>query len=571
MYRLFFGQNKNLKNKYLFYATTLILCDSLSVLEPILLGFIVNNGLEKGNLTFLIGMGCIFMLAVILRTFCSYWLVIQLDYNSNMIGNNLQIRLYKKIHEGNRKFFSKFNAGEIYNITLSDVENIRSWFAYNIKTICFSLIHFLVALLHFLFFSVPITFIFLGYMMILSFFSLYYVKKNQEIYVELRNENAKLSQKIQDFIDGNRVLKSFNAMESEMNKIKNDNVKIQNLNLKLQEKRNRFSVTMQYFTNFMMIIFIFLSAILFFQGKMSLSELIVLNGLLGFLGEPFGILNDSINAFQMAKTSSKRIETMLHSDKIIKNNGLLKKISLLHLIEFNNVSVLLDNKYILKNLNIKIEPNSTVAFFGGTGSGKSTIANLLERFIEPSNGEIMINDHSINEYQLKEYRQKIGYVFQEPFLYSDTIRNNIFYGIEEKDEELNRLTKICSLDFVNSLEKSFDTIIGEKGVGLSGGEKQRISLARALAIDPEILILDDMTSALDIETERNIIEKIYSFKEQMTKIIIAEKIVSVKKADCIYVLKDGKIIESGTHEELLKAKGYYYQIYQIQKEGDINE
>lgn len=282
---------------------------------------------------------------------------------------------------------------------------------------------------------------------------------------------------------------------------------------------------------------------------------------MGYLQNPFLRFNEMLNDYYFAKTSFERLKKVENYNPFLTNKS-LKCNSFNVPIQFKKVNVSIEGKQILNNLSFTIKPNSTIAFLGMTGSGKSSIANVLMRFIDYQSGDILVDETDLKEFDFKTIRSRIGYVFQNPFLFSDTIYNNIFYGIEEpKREDLALLKKVCALDFVDELELGFETIIGEKGVGLSGGQKQRIALARALAKFPDLLILDDMTSALDIETEKKIVEEIYQMDFPCTKLIIAEKIVSVKNADCIYVLDNGEILESGTHEELLKLQGYYYQIY----------
>ena len=235
------------------------------------------------------------------------------------------------------------------------------------------------------------------------------------------------------------------------------------------------------------------------------------------------------------------------------------------IIKFDNVSFEIDEKQVLSNINLELEKGKTYAFIGEVGSGKSSIGRLILRIIDVSKGNIFINNCDINDYKIYSIRDKISYVSQTPFLFSDTIKNNVNFGnLELTDDEINHFLKLAKAEYVHNLENGIQTIIGENGISLSGGEKQRLSLARALAKKPELLILDDITSALDYESELEVTKNINNLEYECTKIIIAQKIISVKNADKIFVLKQGKIINEGTHEELLKTSDMYKEIYDIQ-------
>lgn len=243
----------------------------------------------------------------------------------------------------------------------------------------------------------------------------------------------------------------------------------------------------------------------------------------------------------------------------------LKSFGQIDTIKFDNVGFKIDEKQVLSNINLKLEKGKTYAFIGEVGSGKSSIGRLILRIIDSTQGNIFINNCNINDYKIKSIRDKISYVSQTPFLFSDTIKNNVNFGNENlTDDEINHFLKLAKADYVHNLEDGIQTIIGENGISLSGGEKQRLSLARALAKKPELLILDDITSALDYESELEVTKNINNLEYECTKIIIAQKIISVKNADKIFVLKQGNIINEGTHEELLKTSYIYKEIYDIQ-------
>ena len=271
-----------------------------------------------------------------------------------------------------------------------------------------------------------------------------------------------------------------------------------------------------------------------------------------------------INEWQQFKVAVKKMKALLETEPKIKDNGNIK-LENWNNIRFENVELDIDNRKIIKDINLTIEPNKTYAFIGEIGSGKSTIGKLILRLLETSNGEIKIDNRSIKDYTIKTLRKNIGYVSQTPFLFSDTISNNVSFGNENlSSDDIKYFLKIAKANYVFDLPDGINTVIGENGVSLSGGEKQRLALARAIAKKPSILILDDITSSLDFETELEVTNNINNLEYGCTKIIIAQKILSVKNADIIYVIKNGEIVEKGNHIELLNNNGFYRDLFNIQ-------
>jgi ATP-binding cassette subfamily B protein len=234
-------------------------------------------------------------------------------------------------------------------------------------------------------------------------------------------------------------------------------------------------------------------------------------------------------------------------------------------IEFRGVSFAFGENRVLRDVSFHIAPGETLALMGGTGSGKSLIANLISRFYDAQSGQVLVDGVDVRDWDLTTLRRNIGMTTQEVFLFSDTVDGNIAYGnFDMPEDEVRRCAQLAAAQFVDDMPEGFNTIVGERGVGLSGGQKQRIALARALAIHPPILILDDTTSAVDMETEKYIQEQLETLDFPCTKLVIAQRISSVRRADCILLLEDGRVAERGTHDELLAAKGGYYELWRIQ-------
>ena len=294
-----------------------------------------------------------------------------------------------------------------------------------------------------------------------------------------------------------------------------------------------------------------------------------MNGYIDMVLTPLFKLVDYMNDFEYFKTSIDRIKKVMNTEPLQKDEGRVE-LKGINEIRFENVTFNTNEKNVLSNINLNIEKNKTYAFIGEVGSGKSTIGKLILRIIDATDGKIYIDDKVIEDYTIYSIRDKIGYVSQTPFLFSDTIKNNVNFGnLELNDDEIKHYLKMAKADYVEKLENGIETVIGENGINLSGGEKQRLSLARALAKKPELLILDDITSALDYESELEVTNNINNLDYNCTKIIIAQKIISVKNADKIFVLKSGKIIGEGTHSELLDTCEMYKEIYDIQSGANL--
>jgi ATP-binding cassette subfamily B protein len=303
------------------------------------------------------------------------------------------------------------------------------------------------------------------------------------------------------------------------------------------------------------------------RGEMSLGNMVTINGYLWMLTTPLRTAGWLVNDTQRFLTSVDKIYATISHEPDIKEpkNAIVRK----HLkgeVRFEDVSYNADDEDILSHVSFHIEPGQTVGIIGATGSGKSTLMNLLCRFYDATEGNVSVDNINVKDMDLYSLRQNIGMAMQDVFLFSDTIEGNIAYGRPDCTiEEVEWAAKVANADdFIRDTPDGYDTIVGERGMGLSGGQKQRISLARALLTDPSIIILDDTTSAVDMETETRIQEELGHLQNKKTVFIIAHRISSIKDADVILVLNNGSLVEQGNHEELMEKKGYYYTVFSHQ-------
>lgn len=559
--------NQKYKRDYIISNVLLIFFDSIAFILPILIGYVVDKiVLHQDYHTFLwIMLGIAFF--VLFKFAGSYFSVIKLDDTCNKIISELKQKCYKHLNQLDYAFFEQVTHGELLTNFTSDMNHINQHISYNIKTIGAIVISFTCSFIYLLSIHVPFTFILLTPGIIIGILSNRFLKKMKPNYKEVRDLTSKSNDFISDNIEANRVVRTFALEKTEIKKMKKITKKYIDKDIENCLLEDDFYYgEVPFFSYFMNVIFLLVGGYLFIQGSITIGELIIFNAYLYNLRAPFIRLSGLLSSVERYHISKDKIEKLLNAKPTTLLCGTKPISSLKVPIEFLNVKIVYDKRVILENLNLKINPNETIAFIGKTGSGKSSIANLLLGFITPESGRILLDGKNYLNYDIHDIRAKIGYVTQEAFLFSDTIYNNICYGDKSvSKEKADYLAKTACCDYIDRLPDGIDTVIGEKGVGLSGGEKQRLSLARALAVQPDILLLDDITSALDIETEEKINESIHQMDSKTTKIIIASKVVSVMNANQIYVLDKGSVIESGTHQELLEKKGYYYKLYNIQK------
>lgn len=395
-------------------------------------------------------------------------------------------------------------------------------------------------------------------------------KKIHQKFTIIQEKFAELTTMAQENFSGIRVVKSYAREESEMKRYANESKDFIKKNLNLVRTQALIMPILFLITGMSIIIVIWAGGIKVIENEISLGELTAFIVYLGFLIWPMIAFGWVTNIIQQGEASMKRLNKIFAEPYEI-DDSLNLDLSVKELqgnVEFKNVSFkYADNlPYILKDIDLKIPRNSTLAIMGYTGSGKTTFVNLIPRLYDCTAGEVLIDGVNVRNLPLGILRTNVGLVQQESFLFSDTVMNNLTYGLRESDEK-KAIEAASIAQFDNDIQtfpQKYDTIVGERGITFSGGQKQRASLARALTIDPKILILDDAFSSVDTHTEEEILKRIKEFMKSRTTIIISHRISTVKDADKIIVLSDGKIVEEGTHEELVGLGGIYSDLNQKQ-------
>ena len=534
------------------------------ILPTILVGNIIDIGLYQNNFSKIPIMFIISVSMFFTGRMISYYGILLIDTVRFNLANKLKKSCYKKLNELDQSFYKEKSIGELSTILTTDVHTIHHNVCYVIKQSMSMLVSSILSTLYCLYINPILTFIILIPALFIAVISNKYINNSNELYSIERENLSKLNSYIQENIEGNRLVKTFGAEEDEIKEFKEKNKSLKNININIQKLNIDYNTKITSLSYAMELLLVFFGAIFVIKGYISIGNFIIINSFITTIKRPFVEMSGFINEWQQFKVAVKKMKTLLETEPKIKDNGNIK-LENWNSICFENVELDIDNRKIIKDINLTIEPNKTYAFIGEIGSGKSTIGKLILRLLETSNGEIKIDNRSIKDYTIETLRKNIGYVSQTPFLFSDTISNNVSFGNENlSSDDIKYFLKIAKANYVFDLPDGINTVIGENGVSLSGGEKQRLALARAIAKKPSILILDDITSSLDFETELEVTNNINNLEYGCTKIIIAQKILSVKNADMIYVIKNGEIVEKGNHIELLNNNGFYRDLFNIQ-------
>ena len=487
-------------------------------------------------------------------------------------GTLFRIRnfLYNKIQRQDMKFYSTYRTGDLMTRVTGDLDAVRHNIAWVIRCIVESVTLFLSATVYFFTIDVVLALCIVSVAPLIFFIVFRFRRKVAPMHKALREKLAGMNTDAQENISGNRVVKAFAREEYEKEKFNLSNEDYRDTNIKTQMVWLRFFPFVELIANALPVILLLVGGVFIINGRIDFGDYTAFSLLIWAIANPMRMMGNIMNEFQRFSAASDKIMEIYYSEAEIVDHpdAIAHPERFEGKIEFEHVSFqYTDGKLpVLKDISFTAEPGETVAIIGETGCGKTSLIQMIPRFYEPNSGSVRIDGVPVENYKLTDLRKNIGFATQDVLLYSDTIEGNIAYGaMALTAEEVEKYARYSAAsDFIHHMPEGYDTIVGERGVGLSGGQKQRISLARALAIRPSILILDDTTSAVDMETEKQIQHSLRNLDFPCTKIIIAQRISTTKFCDKILVLKDGEIIESGNHRELVAAGGYYAELVKLQ-------
>lgn len=514
-------------------------------------------------------LGIMYLAVAVLKGVFMFFMRQTLIVMSRHIEYDLKNEIFDHYQKLDLAFYKRNNTGDLMNRISEDVSRVRMYLGpaimYSINLVAL----FVLVIGTMISVNPKLTFYVLLPLPILSV-AIYFVSSVMNKKSDLVQEQlSKLSSIVQETFSGIRVVKAFNKEESLLQNFATESKNYNNRCMDMVKVNALFYPAMLLLIGLSTLLTIYIGGMESINGNITVGNIAEFVIYVNMLTWPVTSVGWVSSLLQRAAASQQRINEFLKQEPTIQDGSTTPKI-INGSIEFNDVSFIYPDSGIqaLKNISFKTEKGKILAIIGRTGSGKSTIAQLISRLYDVSEGEILIDGNNIKNYQLKNLRSAVSAVPQEVFLFSDTIANNIDFGetTGNVSQEAIQQSAKDAVVYSNIIEfpNKFETIVGERGITLSGGQKQRITLARALLKDSPILILDDCLSAVDTETEEHILQNLRKYNKNKTLIIISHRVSSVKHADNILVLDEGKIIESGRHEELLQLEGSYYELYQKQ-------
>ena len=546
----------------------LVFITSLLVLiNPQISGMIVDEVIEGQHYEKL-GILLLIMIGVTLvRSLLRFTFLMCFESSSQGLVYDMREEAYRKLMKEDFNFFNKNRTGDLMSRQTGDMDAVRHMVSHVIYFSFENILVFLMALV--MIFSVNVKMA-LCMLIVLPFTLAVTLSQRRHIkpaFDRVRDCFSSLNAFAQETIAGNRVVKAFAKEDYELEKFDRENDGYRDAQL------NAASIWMKYIPMFeilsqcLTIILMIMGGFMVIDGEMTIGNMVTVNGYLWMLNSPLRQAGWIINDLQRFLTAIEKIYKVYTTEPDIKQpEHVVEKRKLNGSVTFDHVNYYTNDDTVLKDISFHVEPGQTVGIIGATGSGKSSLINLICRFYDVNQGRVLVDDIDVRNLNLQTLRGNIGIAMQDVFLFSDTIEGNIAYGNPDCTfEQVQAAAKIANADeFIREMPEGYDTIIGERGVGLSGGQKQRISLARAILKDPSIIILDDTTSAIDMETESMIQNELKKISDERTVFIIAHRISSIIHADQILVLDNGRLVERGTHEQLLAKKGYYSTVFHHQ-------
>ena len=548
-----------------------VIVAAMNMVNPLVTGSIVDKVIKGGQHELLFKLIAIMLGVVVGKSIFRYSYQVIFEHCSQNVILKMREDLYAHIQKLDFSWYDNAPSGNVMTLLTSDLDKVRHFVAWVLYQILENSLIYIFSIITLASINWKLTLAFL----VIAPPVLLLVKKFKvhirPAHMRVRDQFAVLNTRVGENIEGNRVVKAFVRENYETERFEKENEGYRDVSVANADMRVKFMPWIDALCQVLPVILILFGGYLVINNEMTIGQLVTFNGLMWAFIQPINMFGNLVDNTQNFGASADRLFELYKAEPKIKNaaeaknttEGAVEKTSIEGRVEFRNVCFAYNETPVIKDMSFVIEPGTTVGILGPTGSGKSTIANLMCRYYDADSGQILIDGKDVREYNLQELRRNVGITMQEAFLFSDTVEGNIaFAKTDASFEDVENAAELARVkEFIGDLTDGYDTIVGERGVGLSGGQKQRIALARLFLADPKIMILDDTTSAVDNDTEYKIRQSIKSRSEGHTAFIISHRVSSFENCDVILVIQDGQIIDKGSHQELISRDGYYHDVW----------
>ena len=531
---------------------------------PYLTRSVVNDVIGGGRYELLMWLCAAILVLALVRASFGYTRATLMERASQGVAFELRTGLFRHLEEMPYSFYDTHRIGEIMSRLTGDLEGVRNMIAGGLVQLVESVTFFVGSLVFMAFMSARLTLVMMCVAPVLGVVAYQFNKRIRPAFAAIREQNAALNTRTQENLAGVRVVKAFAREEHERQLFADENGKLLKLHLRATRIWATFNPIIETISGLCTPLMLLFGGGMVLRGTLDLGTMVGVTGYIWMITSPVRQMSPLINMIAQSITSAEKLFYYQDLGANIRDAAeTVEPEARLGAVRLDHVDFTYGDGIVLRDINLEVKPGQSVAIMGATGSGKTTLTALLGRFYDVTSGRVLVDGVDVREQKLESLRASIGYVMQETFLYSDTLFDNIRYGRPEASLEDARLSARVAQaeEFIEHMPQGYETIVGERGLGLSGGQKQRVAIARAVLIDPRILVLDDSTSAVDMETEHEIQEALKEVMRGRTTFIIAHRISSVKNADQIIVLEGGAIAERGTHGELMAQRGLYYQMF----------
>ena len=566
-YRRIFHWLKPYRGKLIICILLVTLLTALRMAVPYITKAVVNDVLPNRDMALLLKLCAALIALTAVRSVMMYFRGMLIENVSQSVVYDLRTGIYRHMQELPYAFYDENHIGEIMSRMTGDIEGVRMLIVSSVLGVIENLLMFVLALAGMSLMSWQLTLIMLAFCPAVAVVAWRLHRHIRPAHTAVREYNAVLNTRTQENIAGVRLVKAFAREDYEKEAFRRDNTAVLDGNLKVTRIWSTYFPLLDTIARLAIPVLMVSGAAMMGMGKLDIGTLVGATGFVWMLIAPMRQVATFVNQIANGVVSSEKLIYYLNLGSQIKNPKEPKTPKAREgRVDFENVTFQYGDHTVLRDIDLHVEPGQTIAVMGATGMGKTSLVTLLGRYYDVAAGNLKVDGVDVRKQDLQDLRNSIGVVMQETFLYSETIFNNIRFGRPEatKEQVIAAARAAQAEEFILQSPQGYDTVIGERGMGLSGGQKQRVALARAILYDPSILILDDATSAVDMETEAEIQSALQTVLKGRTTFIIAHRISSVRKADQIVMLQDGRIIERGTHRELLQLDGAYAELFRDQ-------